>query len=69
MLYLYTTLTSFLTDTTKEIQRRAQAIRSRPDAGLGTLEMVILGLGLFTLAGIVVAVITTAVTSRTVLIK
>ena len=36
-----------------------------PDAGLGTLEMVILVLGLVTVAGLLVAALTAAVTSRT----
>jgi len=34
------------------------------DAGLSTLEVVVIALGLFLIAGILVAAITTAVTSR-----
>lgn len=43
--------------------------RHEPQAGIGALEAVVLGLGLFLLAGIVVAVITTATNDRLDLIK
>jgi hypothetical protein len=39
------------------------------DGGLGTLELVIITLGLVTVAGVLVAAITAAVTSRTSQIK
>lgn len=39
------------------------------DAGVSTLEMVIIALGLMTIAGLLVAVLVSAVTSRTNQIK
>ena len=39
-------------------------LNTRSDSGLGTLEVVIIALGLFTLAGLAVAVLTGAVQSR-----
>lgn len=44
---------------------RSVAARRREDAGVSTLEMVIIALGLMAVAGILVAAITAAVTSRT----
>ena len=43
--------------------------RRHDDHGLGTLELVIITLGLITVAGVLVAAISTAVTSRTNQIK
>lgn len=48
------------------------AVRSRrapDDAGVSTLEMVIIALGLMTVAGLLVAALTVAVTNRTNKIK
>lgn len=43
----------------------ALAERRRGDAGVSTLEMVIIALGLMAVAGLLVAAITAAVTTRT----
>jgi hypothetical protein len=56
-----------LTDTTRS--RTARALRrvhreGDPQAGLSTLEITIIALGLFLIAGIAVAVITNATNSR-----
>lgn len=40
-------------------------LRGRDDSGVSTLEMVIIALGLMAVAGLLVAAVTTAVTSRT----
>lgn len=69
MLYLYVTLTSFLSDLSDRTQSRLDRTRGSGDEGMTTLELVVLGLGLFLLAGAVVAVITGAVNSRTSQIK
>jgi hypothetical protein len=45
-------------------QLRAPAVRGA-DAGVSTLEMVIIALGLMAVAGLLVAAVTAAVTSRT----
>lgn len=52
-------------------ERATDRLGSRHDrqAGIGALEAVVLGLGLFLLAGIVVAVITKATNDRLDLIK
>jgi hypothetical protein len=44
---------------------RSMAARRRQDAGVSTLEMVIIALGLMAVAGLLVAAITAAVTTRT----
>lgn len=44
---------------------RALAARRHDDSGVSTLEMVIIALGLMAVAGILVAAITAAVTTRT----
>lgn len=49
------------------LQRLAQA--KEDERGMTTLELVVLGLGLFLLAGAVVAVIVAAVNSRTAQIR
>ena len=46
-----------------------RARRSRKDDGASTLEMVIIALGLMAMAGLLIAALTTAVTSRTSKIK
>lgn len=53
------------------VRSRADALASRlrgdaraDDAGLSTLEVVVIALGLFLIAGVAVAAITTAVNSR-----
>lgn len=43
--------------------------RSGKDEGASTLEMVIIALGLMAMAGVLIAALTTAVTSRTSKIK
>lgn len=43
--------------------------RSGSDEGASTLEMVIIALGLMAMAGVLIAALTTAVTSRTSKIK
>ncbi|MEO6821368.1 MAG: hypothetical protein ABI468_02385 [Candidatus Nanopelagicales bacterium] len=47
------------------LSRQLAAVRDGDDAGVSTLEMVIIALGLMAVAGILVAAVTTAVTSRT----
>ncbi len=61
MLQLYVTLGSLLLPTRDRVQRRLQ---HRDDAGLATLEVVLLALGLFLLATAVVAGIGAAVNAR-----
>ncbi len=43
----------------------ARLTRARDDTGVSTLEMVIIALGLMAVAGLLVAAITAAVTTRT----
>lgn len=69
MLYLYATVTSFLTGLPVRAQSRLQRTRGSADAGLTTLELVVLGLGLFLLASAAVVAITAAVNSRISQIK
>lgn len=47
------------------LDRLRQTWAHRGDAGVSTLEMVIIALGLMAVAGLLVAAITAAVTSRT----
>lgn len=47
------------------IRQRIDRRESAPDAGIGTLEMVIIALGLMAIAGLLVAALTGAVTRRT----
>lgn len=47
------------------LRHRLAGVRNGGDAGVSTLEMVIIALGLMAVAGILVAAITTAVTNRT----
>lgn len=47
----------------------ARRTAEESDAGLGTLEMAIIALGLMAIAGLLIAVLTSAVTSRTNNIK
>lgn len=61
MLQLYVTLGSLLLLTRDRVKRRLQ---HRDDAGVTTLEMVVLTLGLFLLATAAVAAITAAVHGR-----
>jgi hypothetical protein len=61
VLQLYVTLGSLLLLTRDRVKRRLQ---HRDDAGLATLEIVIIALGLFVLATALVAAITAAVNSR-----
>lgn len=49
------------------LQRLKQA--KKDERGMATLEIVVIGLGLFLLAGVVVAVIVAAVNSRTAQIQ
>jgi hypothetical protein len=49
------------------LQERSQTHDS--DAGISTLEIVVIGLGLFLIAGVAVGVFTTAVNSRLTNIK
>lgn len=52
--------------TQERMRRRLAQLRDAgDDTGVSTLEMVIIALGLMAVAGILVAAITTAVTSRT----
>jgi HD-like signal output (HDOD) protein len=51
--------------TQARLLRQAAAVRRGGDCGVSTLEMVIIALGLMAVAGLLVAAITTAVTSRT----
>lgn len=51
---------------TSRVRRLARRRRSAADdAGVSTLEMVIIALGLMAVAGLLVAAVTAAVTSRT----
>lgn len=50
--------------TTADLWRRLRARTGRPDGGISTLEVVVIALGLFILAGALVAAITAAVNSR-----
>lgn len=61
MLHLYTLLTAHILGARDAVARRLDA---RSETGLGTLEIVIIALGLFTIAGAAVAVISGAVESR-----
>jgi len=65
--HLYVTLMT-LTTTLPSVaaRKRPGSTRRRPrkDAGLSTLEVVVIALGLFLLAGALVAAITVAVNSR-----
>jgi Flp pilus assembly protein TadG len=47
------------------LSRQLAAVRAGDDVGVSTLEMVIIALGLMAVAGILVAAVTAAVTSRT----
>lgn len=47
------------------LARLRHTLAHRDDAGVSTLEMVIIALGLMAVAGLLVAAITAAVTSRT----
>ncbi len=61
MLHLYSFFAAHVLGVRDAINRR---IDTRSDEGLGTLEMVIIALGLFTLAGLAIGVLTGAVQSR-----
>jgi hypothetical protein len=47
------------------LSRQLATVRDGDDVGVSTLEMVIIALGLMAVAGILVAAVTAAVTSRT----
>ncbi|HEY7859383.1 MAG TPA: hypothetical protein VIC82_12875 [Candidatus Nanopelagicales bacterium] len=47
------------------LNRQLATVRDGDDVGVSTLEMVIIALGLMAVAGILVAAVTAAVTSRT----
>lgn len=65
LLALHITLLSLLSTTTAAAHNRLGRLRSQDrEAGMTTLELTILGLGLFLIAGIAVAVITAAVQGR-----
>lgn len=75
MLYLYVTLTSFVHTVTGSVTTATDRLRARradlgeSDRGSVTLEQVLITLGLFILAGVVVGVVGAAVRSRTGKIK
>lgn len=62
MTQLYLTLTSLLLLTQDRVKTRLQ--HDRDDAGLATLEVVIIALGLFLIAAIAVGVLTGAIQNR-----
>lgn len=65
MLALHLTLLSLFGTATDAAHSRLERLRTQDrEAGLTTLELTILGLGLFLIAGIAVAVITAAVQGR-----
>ena len=57
-------LTLTVRDTTGRLHARAAGPRGQQDSGLSTLEVVVIALGLFLIAGVVVAAITAAVNNR-----
>lgn len=61
MLHIYTFIAAHILGVRDAITNR---LDTRSEEGLGTLEMVIIALGLFTLAGLAIGVLTGAVQSR-----
>ena len=51
-------------DTAGRVHARAAGPQNHRDAGLSTLEVVVIALGLFLIAGVLVAAITAAVNNR-----
>ena len=65
LLALHIALLSLLSSATDSAHNRLEQQRSQDrDAGLTTLELAVLGLGLFLIAGIAVAVFTAAIQGR-----
>jgi hypothetical protein len=62
-------LTALLAAWTQRFRDGVHARTATGEAGVSTLEMVIIALGLMAVAGVLVAAITSAVTSRTNQIK
>ena len=65
LLVLHIAVLSLASSATDSAHNRLDRLRSQDrQAGLTTLEMAILGLGLFLIAGVTVAVITAAINAR-----
>jgi hypothetical protein len=66
---LFTPLFLLLRVHANQLRTAVRSRRSAGDAGVSTLEMVIIALGLMAVAGLLVAALTVAVTNRTNQIK
>ncbi len=66
---LFTSLFLLLRAHATQLRTAVRSRRAADDAGVSTLEMVIIALGLMTVAGLLVAALTVAVTNRTNKIK